>query len=148
MAIRRRLPRPCPKCGKEYGTIQIVYFPKSRHKGKKRGYKNNDSWIVRIGHYDSLSYKKAKKAYEDSIELDKTQLRKDLSTSQRKWCSFLSNVPNVLHDWEWQGDASFYEKPDKKFLDYVSNNGWRIYQPQRIAQRKEQVARRKKKLGW
>ena len=120
--MRAKLPRPCPKCSKEYGTIQIVHFPRSKHKDYDRSYSNFafNSWIIRIGHYDSESYKKAKKDYTDSILLDKTALRKKISTSQRKWCSFLSWIP---YDMEWPSNM----KPNVKFKNYVIKHGWRIY---------------------
>jgi len=122
--MRSKLPRPCPKCKSEYGTIQISYFPRTKHKGSTRSYGNNlfSSWIIRIGHYDAESYKKAKKEYDDSITIDKTKLKKNLSTSQRKWCSFLSWIPYEM-DW------SSSQKPDKKFKSYVANNGWMVYRP-------------------
>jgi len=120
----RKLPRPCPKCSKEYGTIQIAYFPNSKRKGSKRSYGNRflSRWIIRIGHYDSESYKKAKKNYRDSILIDKTALRKKISTSQRKWCSFLSWIP---YDLDWTSNM----KPNAKFKNYVIKHGWRIYHP-------------------
>ncbi len=120
--MRRKLPRPCPKCKSEYGTIQIAYFPRSKRKGAKRSYGNPSlsSWIIRIGHYDAESYKKAKKEYDDSIEIDKTKLKKKISTAQRKWCSFLSWIP---YDMNWTTGV----KPNSKFKNYVINNGWKVY---------------------
>ena len=122
------LPRPCPMCDKKNGTIQLSYFRYSKRKNAKRHYVNHDSWIIRIGHYDSESYKKARKEYDDSILLDKEQLRKNISTSQRKWCSFLSRVPLEL-------DLKTL-KPNRRFLNYIVSYGWKRYVPDRIARRR------------
>ena len=120
------LPRPCPKCGKSNGTIQLSYFRYSKR--KKRHYFNKDSWIIRIGHYDSESYKKARKEYNDSILVDRDELKRKISTSQRKWCSFLSKVPQEME--------LKTLKPNQRFLNYVASYGWRRYVPNRIANRK------------
>jgi len=80
---------PCPICKKETGTIQLLY--------------SKEQIIVRIGHYDSKGYKEAKKEYDDSLKttakdiiLKKKsgkleKIWKNMSTKQRKWCSFRSN---------------------------------------------------------
>jgi len=79
-AKRKPLPRPCPKCGKNYGTIQIVIFS---------DYKQNV--ICRIGHYDADGYRKIKKINKlkklDPENHD-NNFQKDVRIKQRKWCSF------------------------------------------------------------
>jgi len=62
-AKRKPLPRPCPKCGKNYGTIQIVIFS---------DYKQNV--ICRIGHYDADGYRKIKKINKLKNLIQKTMI--------------------------------------------------------------------------
>ena len=61
-AKRRLLPKPCPICGKDNGTVQIIIFSTSK------------SVICRIGHYDSETYLKSQKERE--------------KRRRKKWCNF------------------------------------------------------------
>jgi len=86
--------KPCPKCNKSHGTVQLLY--------------SKEEITVRIGHYDSEGYKEAKKEHINSLkttpeninlqqESGKLEgLKKKIRTKQRKWCSFRSNNPFIL----------------------------------------------------
>jgi len=54
-AKRKPLPYPCPICGKEYGTVQMVMFNPRFHPFKPyriRKYSESPSGtLIRIGHY-------------------------------------------------------------------------------------------------
>lgn len=63
-AKRRLLPRPCPICGKDNGTVQIVLFYNS--------FRVN----CRIGHYDSKTYKNP-------------ETSKEKRKRGKTWCYFL-----------------------------------------------------------
>ena len=63
-AKRRLLPRPCPICGKENGTVQIVIWHNS--------FKVN----CRIGHYDSKTFQNP-------------ATPKEKRRRGKKWCYFL-----------------------------------------------------------
>jgi len=85
----KNLPLPCPICDSPHGTIQLAF--------------SKDEIIVRIGHYDSKGYKEAKREYEDSLKTTSKdiilkkksgkleKIWKNMSTKQRKWCTFRSN---------------------------------------------------------
>lgn len=68
------LPRSCPKCDSDFGTVVII----DTHNGLK----------VRIGHYDKSARKKAVKK-----ELTETKIK----NSERKWCTFTS-LTNWMYD--------------------------------------------------
>lgn len=65
-AKRKQLPRHCPICGKENGTVQIVIFSTS------------NKVICRIGHYDSEKYQNPSTV-------------KEKRSRGKKWCSFNIN---------------------------------------------------------
>jgi len=105
-AKRKLLPRPCPKCGSSFGTIQIVYLPAVRTKiikkideearkvikksvkisGSSRGF------VIRIGHYVPEHYEEVKKSNDNPFNYaSEEDKKKRLRTSQRRWCSFRSD---------------------------------------------------------
>ena len=102
-AKRKSLPRPCPKCGKSYGTIQIVIF-----------FDYNRNVICRIGHYDADGYRKIKKINKlkrlDPKNHD-NNFQKDVRIKQRKWCSFRID----------RKFAEFYILPLDDDFEYLEN---------------------------
>ncbi len=86
----KNLPLPCPICLSPNGTIQLLFS-------------GTDDVIVRIGHYDSEGYKKAKKEHEKLLKPSKENIKlqeesgllekskRRIRTKEREWCSFRSN---------------------------------------------------------
>ncbi|MGI0010383.1 MAG: hypothetical protein ACREAE_03180 [Nitrosopumilaceae archaeon] len=122
-AKRKLLPRPCPKCGLEYGTIELV-LTGSYH----------SPVICRIGHYSKslYTYSKIVKKHVDS---------KKQWIKQRAWCSFRLNDGYSIHHherhWEIRQFKNDYEKlmsryrlkmlrikPPEWFLREVQKDGW------------------------
>ena len=124
---RNPLPRDCPKCGFRYGTVQMVFFSGKRKNGKANG--GTHQRVIRIGHYDSAGYFEAKKenasVFNDDSEEDKDR---KLRSSQRRWCSFRSEV---LDDFMWLS----FNRPEKPITKPISAEvwnkvvevGWRAY---------------------
>ena len=79
-AKRKRLPHPCPKCGRDNGTVQLVYFEKRY------------DFVIRIGHYNSKRYnatvKESKKIENFSNQQKKRRFEKNKKSHQRAWCGF------------------------------------------------------------
>jgi len=149
---RRKLPHPCPKCKSPYGTVQIVFFshmrkvkhrisrydawnrrPKPKH---RRNGSNDDNGVFRIGHYDPISYAKTKKEnnkpYDGQTEETK---KKKLRTSQRRWCSFRSEILNERKFWGL--DAHYLDKPKNlpfyyDIQDEVYENGWQMIKQKKL----------------
>ncbi len=145
-AHRRKLPHPCPKCRSEFGTVQIVLFHLRRKFKKKISrydawnrrskYKNiSHKWnggrenvVFRIGHYDSTSYAKTKKENDEpyNFQTDETK-KKKLRTSQRRWCSFRSEILEQskffgLQDTNITKNLPFYDN----IRDEVYEYGWEM----------------------
>jgi hypothetical protein len=61
-APKKLLPIPCPKCGKEYGTAQIVIFNDAFHEFEPYRRKDRIRLIIRIKHYyrDIYEYNRSK----------------------------------------------------------------------------------------
>jgi len=135
-AKRKPLPQPCPKCGKNYGTMQIVIF--------SNDYKENVT--CRIGHYNAEGYKKIKlinklnkinwinKKNPDKI------FQKAIRKKQRKWCSFRMDkefaklVLPLEDDFEYLENKK-YIKSFRKSITYsslhflkelIKEKGWHI----------------------
>ncbi len=103
-AKRKLLPNPCPICGRDNGTVQLVYFSSLQE------------IIIRIGHYTSNRYRKTvreSKKIENNYDketIDKFDRKKH--TNQRAWCSFR------LHC------SRFPPRLEKK-LEKLSNGGYK-----------------------
>ena len=108
------LPRVCPICKRENGTIQLALT--------YRGI------IVRIGHYSSKlrnSVRGLSKTQFD--EEEKTELR--MKGAERKWCSFRSDATNVIKINLRGGFMSSSHPPISftppiKFINEVHRYGW------------------------
>jgi len=138
-AKRNILPRECPKCRMNYGTVQMVFFagrkkPKKTNRGrirkKEERYHVSDNAVIRIGHYSSKGYDEAKKE-NISISNDKSEEDNDrnLRSSQRKWCSFRSEV---LDDYAFLRvsrviDQTVSKPISAKVWNRVIEVGWRTY---------------------
>jgi len=123
-AKRKPLPRPCPKCGKHYGTMQITIFAND--------WKENVT--CRIGHYDAEGYKKIKKINKINQITEIRQVneknsdkifQKALRKKQRKWCSFrmdkefAESILPLTEDFEYLENRR-YIKPFRKSITYSS----------------------------
>jgi len=111
-AKRKELPRPCPICGKENGTVQIVIFSTSRNV------------ICRIGHYDSEKYQNPSTV-------------KEKRSRGKKWCSFKinrwfveENKPPLEHDMDDLRTGYFKKRKSITYtnpmflLEAVKEKGW------------------------
>lgn len=111
-AKKKMLPRPCPLCGKENGTVQIIIFSTSMEV------------TCRIGHYDSKKY------LNPSTDREKRSRGK-------KWCSFnikksfaeenmspLEQDMDDLHRGYFGKRKSFTYTNHSFFLEAVKENGW------------------------
>jgi len=125
-AKRKLLPLPCPKCGEDFGTIQIVIFANDYH----------ENVICRIGHYDAEGYKKIKninkinqineirKINDKSLE---KLFQKDVRKKQRKWCSFridknfVETILPIDEDFEYLENREF-KKPFRKSITYSTSS--------------------------
>ncbi len=79
-AKRSLLPRPCPICGKSYGTMQVIIFLDYR-----------ENVTCRIGHYDAEAYKKIKKIHKTQMlnpANSNDHFQQEIRIMQRHWCSF------------------------------------------------------------
>ncbi len=142
---RNELPYPCPKCGSPYGTVQIVFFNKKRKVTKKssryeawnkyprpthRWNGSYDNSVFRIGHYDSASYEKTKKENNkiDNFQTDETKKQK-LRTSQRRWCSFRSEILLQEKFWDYDRVSKTTTLPFYDDLwEQVFDEGWKMIQ--------------------
>jgi len=99
-AKKRLLPRPCPICDKQNGTVQVVIFA------------NEQNIYCRVWHYDPKKYKKIRTKivskiscyFDPSEELPKITKYKDPSRGKRS-CNFkiekdfaLENMPPLEQD--------------------------------------------------
>jgi len=85
---RNLLPKPCPKCGKKYGTVLFQTFS------------NEGKLICRIKHYDKEGYKKAK----ERIDTGKIDIFKAISIRnnwQQEWCNFRTEHEFFYHEIDW-----------------------------------------------
>ena len=125
---RHKLPRPCPKCGQKYGTIQLVVF-------NNRHYSSSNRVIVRIRHYDPEHYKKIKEwDIFPAVRYSKPKLRAS------PWHSFYTHHLLFFHQdgnkiplekyFEYNQDEIFDKsrsfKPPESFLNVVKRYGWRM----------------------
>ncbi len=132
-ARRKPLPRPCPKCGKSYGTMQIIIFVNK--------YKENV--VCRIGHYDAEGYKKINKINKiKKVNLENIDynFQKDVRAKQRKWCSFRINKEYVETILPLDEDFEYLENqrrisPFRKSITYsylpnfkelIKKKGWHM----------------------
>lgn len=142
-AKRNELPRPCPKCGSYFGTVQIVFFhgmrkvkkqesryeawnnltrPTHRHSG------GHDNAVFRIGHYDSKLYKKTKVENNKSHNFESEEIKKKkLRTSQRRWCSFRSDIleDSKFSKLRWISKTFTFPFFDDVWTE-VYDNGWQM----------------------
>lgn len=126
---RKLLPRPCPKCGSGYGTIQLVYFPSGKAE-----------FLFRVGHYIPEYYEKVKKENDNPLNHDSEgEKKKKLKASQRVWCSFRSK--HLEFDELFGGNLDLMlvyseetepvtKKMSSVLWDKVSNEGWKIKRAQ------------------
>jgi len=129
-AKRKPLPRECPKCGLRYGTVQMVFFagrkkPSKRRNGTTRKkverYLVRDDAVIRIGHYDSDGYFEARKENASVFNDDSEEAKdRNLRTSQRRWCSFRSEV---LDDYMFER-ALNYGEPTKTITESINAEVW------------------------
>ena len=86
------LPKPCPKCGKKYGTITFQTFS------------NNNILLCRIKHYNKEGYKKAM----EKIKAGKVDLFTAISirtTWQQEWCNFRTEHKFFEKEISWRSDS-------------------------------------------
>ena len=111
-AKRRQLPRHCPICGKENGTIQIVIFSTS------------NNVICRIGHYDSEKYQNPSTV-------------KEKRSRGKKWCSFNisrlfaeENIPQLEQEMDDLRVGRFGKRKSRQYtnplrlLEAIKEEGW------------------------
>ena len=123
-AKRKPLPFPCPKCNRNNGTIQLVYFS------------GREEIIIRIGHYTPNRYRTTVKESNktenknDKNTIDKFNRKK--RTSQRAWCSFRL---------DWVYDIDRIERKLEKRCGVENKNTITVSIPWSL---KEQI----KEIGW
>jgi len=135
------LPRPCPKCDSDFGTVVII----DTHKGLR----------VRIGHYNKSARKKAVKKGLTVLEKNEgKKLETKIKNSERKWCTFTS-LNNWLGDLDSELFAALmegkYHGPSRKdpphiikltnewkedFLNHVKENGWAMKKSRKLKKSK------------
>jgi len=127
-AKRKLLPRPCPKCGSSYGTIQLVYFPRGK-----------DEFLFRVGHYVPEYYEEVKKENDSPFNYASEEEKKErLKLSERVWCSFRSD--HLEFDNLFDGNLNLMllyseeTKPVTKQMSNtlwikVANEGWKVKRP-------------------
>jgi hypothetical protein len=117
-AKRKMLPIPCPICGRENGTIQLVYFPDKYN-----------SLVIRIGHYSSILRKKSI-SLSKSKNRNKTIITNQIQKRERVWCSFRSRLTykpdNNMELQSRKFERSVCFSPSWEFLDNVYDLGWRV----------------------
>jgi len=98
-AKRRLLPRPCPICGKENGTVQIIIFSTSK------------SVTCRIGHYDSEMYLNP-------------YTKREKSRRGKRWCNFTMDrffaEENILPLEQDMDDLYFGNLGKRKSITYTN----------------------------
>ena len=95
-ATRKPLPRPCPLCGRSYGTVKIDF---SEHKRTIR---------IHIGHYSKFLYKNKR-----GISGKKSKNR------GKVFCNF--KIPRKLGNFFFSSDESM-----SSFFEAVRNDGWNV----------------------
>lgn len=111
-AKKKQLPRPCPLCGKENGTIQIMIFSTSRNV------------TCRIGHYDSVKYQNL-------------STLKEKRGGVKKWCGFKmdiffaeENMPPLEEDMDYLKTGYFGKRKSLSYtnpmflLEAIKEEGW------------------------
>lgn len=134
VAKRKLLPRPCPICKRENGTIQFIIF-------RKRW---EDRLICRIGHYIPEKYKPTRIAIGDKNALKNMPdviKKRGPETGGRVWHSFTIDPSLAEHNSTELSDyleklERFAESPinlhktsvaivpDSCFLQLIEENGW------------------------
>jgi len=134
-AKRNFLPKPCPECPLDYGSLRIGVFV-----GRIMV-----SILVRIKHYNPVGYAHTKKQIEENtISKDKKEQTLELMKSQQKWCSaridkkfafqFEPKTERIYSKLESRifrrglGDKIINDewKPSQAFFDAVKKYGWNV----------------------
>ena len=125
LAKRNPLPKPCPKCQNNYGTIQLQYFRKSRS--------SRIQFVIRIGHYNSKGYQDIKRKTSNlnysSIRTE-DQLKKEIRTKQRRWCTFRTEHDSRLNHDDIRNYMLQAKKralsvsPSIELIDFIKRRGW------------------------
>jgi len=128
-AKRKLLPKPCPKCGSPYGTVQLVFFPSGKNE-----------FLFRIGHYVPEHYSEVKQENENTFNYASEEEKKEkLKLSERLWCSFRSEHLEFDNLFDRNLDLmllfSKETKPVTKQIsgalwDKVFNEGWKVKRAQ------------------
>jgi len=127
-AKRYILPKPCPECGLNYGSLRIGIFS-----GRSK-----TSVLIRVKHYNPFGYAEIKRKSKGSIIQDKNKLKKEFMKKQQKWCSVridkkfaLKYEPRVEFYFDEIEEVDTFRKiihldwkPGKKFLNAVKKYGW------------------------
>ena len=150
-AKHKKLPQPCPKCGSLYGTVQVVFFNQMRK--VKNQISRYDAWnrrpkpthrrngnhvganaVFRIGHYDSELYKKTKKENNEFFNFQSEETKKQkLRTSQRRWCSFRSEILSDIKFRAYDFISQTMNLPlYDDVWDEVYNDGWQMIQKKKL----------------
>jgi len=111
-AKKKQLPRSCPICGKENGTVQIMIFSTSRNV------------TCRIGHYDSVKYQNP-------------STLKEKRGRGKKWCDFKMNIlfaeenmPPLEKHMDYLRTGYFGERKSRSYtnpillLEAIKEEGW------------------------
>jgi len=114
---KRILPRPCPKCGRENGTIQLVYFSTRR-----------SGIVCRIGHYSKKRYKASiEKSKEYGRDINPEEMQREIASSKRVWCSFRSeHTDRIESNLVLKHSNSITMSPPSDFLIDVRSYGWGV----------------------
>ena len=124
---KKLLPKPCPICKRENGTVQLTVFPNAR-----------SNFVCRIGHYVAEEYKlpKDKKKWSDIDTIDLAK-RKD-SVRGKIWHSFrIEPKGHTSEIKDLQEHIKQYEKirysskrkpitfsPEQIFYELIKETGW------------------------
>jgi len=115
-AHRKSLPRPCPICKRDNGTIQLALT--------YRGI------IVRIGHYSS-KLRNSVRSLSKLQFAEKEKMEKRMKGAERKWCSFRSDATYVIERGLTSGFVSWNDPPSSfrppiVFINEVHRYGWQL----------------------
>jgi hypothetical protein len=115
-AHRKILPQHCPICGKNYGTMQMVYFGSSR------------SLVFRIGHYSKKRYKSARSEYLRHRKAE--NYRKKIRSQQKVWHSFRSSVTRDLEE-KYERHYGYTKiiktiPPPLAIIRKIKKSGWEV----------------------
>lgn len=143
-ARRTILPKLCPECGSDHGSIRMsiltgTRIPTSRRKGRGKEIRRGGDTVilVRIKHYNAAAYSSVKNLMKSKIGSDANneKLKKELYKKQQKWCSFRIDEyfisqfePDLMKKYEsmerLNDRKSFDWKPNPSFLNAVEKYGW------------------------